>query len=580
MTQIVETRLKERGKVTVEMGLYGLLFVLALGLRLLTVGRWPLLDGEAGLALASWRFAHALPASLRGHSPLLFNWNALLCFLTPGSDGLVRSLSILSGSALVLWPYGLRRTLGRIGALAAAVMLAISPSWVYFSRIADGSIIVAFCALGLLVTLAGYLRAPRSIHILVATGLLMLALLASPSVYTLLAVLLTFPAILWLHVRVRKDSTPLDQIREAWLAARADPASLRQALLVATLILLIAGAGFTLNPLGLQMALDQFGQWVGGLALLKGSWYVAPQILLVYEGLALALGMAGFVLERKRKDAFTLLLRYWAVFTLVFSIVPGYRPSNCVLLILVPLILAGGQAVERLWKAIGSRLAEPLLWVLVAVSLFVCAAIIIQLVSYLAVPAQTYLLRMAALFIFAVSIYALVWSIAGKDIPLSAAGVSLLLLLLLGGIRAEARVNYSRARDPLEPLVGTTVSPDVLVLARKAAQFSSQLRGDPRVMDWQVDAGLEVPLGWYLRSFEQVSYAAGTLASPEATGVILPANAPAPARYVGLRFAVHSTWPGGRYALVDWLRWWTGQQPAFTKPQQDEVMLWTRVPEQ
>jgi hypothetical protein len=224
-------------------------------------------------------------------------------------------------------------------------------------------------------------------------------------------------------------------------------------------------------------------------------------------------------------------------------------------------------------------LAEPLLWVLVAVSVFVCAAALIQLVTYLAVPAQTYLLRMAALFIFAVSIYALVWSLFGKEIPLRAAVVSVLLLLLLGGIRAEARVNYARAREPMEPLVGTTVSPDVMVLASKAAEFSSRLLGDPRVMDWQVDASLEVPLGWYLRRFDQVTYVTRALASPEAAGVILPAAAPAPAKYVGLRFALHLTWPGGRYTFVDWLRWWTGQQPAFTRPQHDEVMLWVRAPQ-
>jgi hypothetical protein len=264
----------------------------------------------------------------------------------------------------------------------------------------------------------------------------------------------------------------------------------------------------------------------------------------------------------------------------VFSILPGYRPPSSVLLVLLPLILAAGQAVQHLWKAAGSRLAEPLLWVLVAVSLFVCAAVLIQLVTYLAVPAQTYLLRMAALFVFAVSIYALVWSLSGKEIPLHAAVISVLLLLLLGGIRAEARVNYSRARDPIEPLVGATVSPDVLALARKAAQFSNQLLGDPRVMDWQVDASLEVPLGWYLRSFEQVSYVTRAPSNPEAAGVILPATAPAPAKYVGLSFALHSTWPGGRYSLIEWLRWWTGQQPAFTKPQHDRVMLWVRAPQQ
>ena len=577
-TQTAGTRVRGRGRVTIEMALYGLVFALALALRLLAVGRWPLLDGEASLALAAWRFAHGLPASLRGHSPLLFNWNALLCFLTGGSDGLVRSLSILLGAALVLWPYGLRRNLGRIGALAAAMMLAISPSWVYFSRVADGSAIVGFCALGCLVVLADYLREPRAEHMPLAAGLLMLALLSAPSAYTWLAVLLTFPLVLWLLGRAGKDGAALEDVQKLWRAAHAD-SSLRWAGIVAALVLLIAGVGFALNPLGLQMALDQFGQWVGEFALLRGAWYRAPLLLVVYEGLALVLGAAGLIVERKRTDAFTVLLRYWAVFALLFSIVPGYRPPSAILLILLPLILAAGQAVERLSKALGSKLTEPLLWALVAVSMFACAAALIQLVTYLAIPGQTYLLRMAALFVFALAMYALVWSVAGQEIPLHAAVISGLLLLLLGGIRAEARVNYARARDPIEPLVGETVSPEVLELARKASQFSSRLLGDPRTMDWQVDASLEIPLGWYLRGFEQVIYVNRAPTNPEAAGVILPAAASAPARYVGLRFALRSTWPGGRHNLTEWLRWWTGQQPAFTKPQHEEVMMWVRTSE-
>ena len=95
-------------QVTVEQALYGLSLVLALGLRLATQNGWPLLDAEASLALAAWRFARSLPATLRGHSPLLFHVNALLLYFTEGSDALVRLGPLCFGSLMVLWPAGLR----------------------------------------------------------------------------------------------------------------------------------------------------------------------------------------------------------------------------------------------------------------------------------------------------------------------------------------------------------------------------------------------------------------------------------------------------------------------------------------
>jgi hypothetical protein len=60
--------------------------------------------------------------------------------------------------------------------------------------------------------------------------------------------------------------------------------------------------------------------------------------------------------------------------------------------------------------------------------------------------------------------------------------------------------------------------------------------------------------------------------------VIVLLNAPAPAKYVGLRFALRSSWMEGRYPLLDWMRWWTGQKPTLAKPQTEEVVLWVRKP--
>ncbi|MBC7262159.1 MAG: hypothetical protein H5T63_09100, partial [Chloroflexi bacterium] len=219
---------------------------------------------------------------------------------------------------------------------------------------------------------------------------------------------------------------------------------------------------------------------------------------------------------------------------------------------------------------------EPLFWGLVAVSLIVSASAYVQLVSYLAMPVSIYLLRIAALCVFLISAYALLWSMGGREIPLRAAAFFMLLLVFFVLVRTEVRLNYIQACDPREPMVGAAISPEVLELAQKAAEFSSHLQGDPKVMPWQVDERLEIPLGWYLRHFEQVSYISRVTSVPEDVGVILPAGAPPPAKYVGMHFGLRSSWPGGKYPLLEWLRWWMGLRTALPAPQTEEVVLWVR----
>jgi uncharacterized protein (TIGR03663 family) len=582
MTGTAQAEWDDSRGLTVEHFLYALVLGLALAARLGVFGRWPLRDPEAGLALSAWRFARGLPATLRGHSPLLFHVNTLLFFLTDGSDALARLLSVVFGSSLVVLPYGLRGYLGRTGALAASVLLALSPSMVYFSWAVDGSVVVGFCALGLLVVAANLLESHRPSHAAVATALLILALIAGPSVYTLLAILLTFPVVLQVWARRRADGGGLDDLRHAWRNLAADADAWRRALSVAAALFLAAGLGFVYNPMGLQMALDQFGKWVADFHFAGTSpWYRAPLVLLLYEGLPLFLGVVGFVVARKQRDVLTLLLRYWLIFAVAFSVLPGYRPPSSILLILLPLMLAAGQAAEYLIQYIGNMPRRPLFWALLALSLTVTGAVYVQLVTYLSSPVSTHLLRIAALSVFALSAHAFVWSLVGPNVPVRAAAVWLLLLLLFGWMRAGVRLNFRGADDVAEPMVVVSTSPQVVELSEVAARLSSQVTGDERTLTWRVDERLEVPLGWYLRRFDQVSYVREVGEQPEAEAVILPAGAPAPSEYVGLRFALRSSWVRGRQSLFEWLRWWTGQRSAVRGQVVEEaVVLWVKKPPQ
>ncbi len=77
------------------------------------------------------------------HGPLLFHVNAVMYFLFGDSDATARLGPALAGIGVVWMAYPYRRYLGRLGALAAGVMLTISPSLLFHSRYIRNDIYIA-----------------------------------------------------------------------------------------------------------------------------------------------------------------------------------------------------------------------------------------------------------------------------------------------------------------------------------------------------------------------------------------------------------------------------------------------------
>src|SRR5512143_3817376 len=131
--------------ITAEVALYAAILGIAAVLRLWNLEASPLSTREAAQAVAAF---HGLPMPTGG-SPLLFGVNQLLfgLFGSTVNDGGVSLTAALIGMLLVALPLLFRSAIGRYGALAAALLLAISPTLVAASRSLDGSIVVATCTL-------------------------------------------------------------------------------------------------------------------------------------------------------------------------------------------------------------------------------------------------------------------------------------------------------------------------------------------------------------------------------------------------------------------------------------------------
>jgi len=120
-------------------------FLLGGFLRLLLIDRRPLSPTEAAIAFPAWQTTQQQMDSSMAElgSPLLTHGMTLLFWLFGAGDITARLIPALVGSIMVVVPAALIGLISRRAALAAAVLIAISPIAVELSRIASQSVIAA-----------------------------------------------------------------------------------------------------------------------------------------------------------------------------------------------------------------------------------------------------------------------------------------------------------------------------------------------------------------------------------------------------------------------------------------------------
>ncbi len=168
--------------------------IVALALRLYDLGDRPFHHDESQDAYFSWIFwkngDYEYDPLL--HGPLRFYLTAAMYTLFGDSDFTARLAPALMGTLMVPLPYLLRRQLGRVGAFSAAVMLAIGPSFLYFSRFAREDIYIAAITLGLLVVVFRFLDRPRKHHPALIGALLALSFATKETTFITVFVAGTF----------------------------------------------------------------------------------------------------------------------------------------------------------------------------------------------------------------------------------------------------------------------------------------------------------------------------------------------------------------------------------------------------
>lgn len=543
--------------LTLETLAYVVLFCLALATRLGALDAWPLSAAETEQSWAAWLVFRGARPDATGLSPLLVYGSALTFALMGAGDVTARLVPALAGSVLVVLPSLLRGSLGRAGALAASVLLLVSPSFLAFSRTLDGSILVAAGSMGMLGCGMAMLRSPSPGMTFGAVISAVVLVLGEGSALLPLAALATGAWLVWKSTSAaqRRDvSGMLARTRAwAWLAG----------------LLALLGSGLLTNFGALRWGLVEAPfNWLAGLVQTVAGRPVTYYIgaLLAYEPLVVLLAfiaggrLAYLHLSSMRTDGepvarpdFVLYLSGWAVLAVaVISIGATKQPSE-ILLALMPLILVAAWSLgwlaeqcgrERVLQTGGIGLAGTFVVMLVAAAA-IANPVLLFGGRFETLERQLQIVQAAIVIILCAGIVAvcvwLVMRLGWRASALSLAMTSVCVLSVLGVHSAWTLAYQPGESETLAPestsVVVRGLAADVAALSRFTGESAAVIQADPP---------LAYPLAWYLRDYKKVTWSPVT--APASAGIVViaadgeKASSAFLAGYLGRRYGLATKW--------------------------------------
>ncbi len=273
------------------------------------------------------------------HGPTLYFLSLPFAWMAGGpSDAVLRGVAVAASLATVALATALAPRLGRSGAGAAALLLAVSPAAVYFGRDYIHESLFALCTLGLVV--AGERAATTGARTAyVAAGVAAGVFVATKET--------AFPhlAIFGAALLAAAPRAPLVLVRKWGGPALAAAAAL------------VVAAGFYTNgftaPSAILDPIRALPGWIsrgtGGVEHAK-PWFTYLAWLSRMEAGLLVLGVLGVVVGLVTRRPFDRFVAVWAAGTLVFYSALSYKTPWLVVGLVLPLAVAAGLVVREAWR--------------------------------------------------------------------------------------------------------------------------------------------------------------------------------------------------------------------------------------
>ncbi|MBI4299675.1 MAG: glycosyltransferase family 39 protein, partial [Chloroflexi bacterium] len=423
---MTKSRLVRKDGPNLEIGLYLGLILVALALRLYHLGMEPLSLGESQRAYGAWQLLHGVaPVSWREPLPALGATAAI--FLFGDSDLTVRLGAAFAGVGLVASVWLLRPLIGRWGSLAFGLLIALSPSFIFFSRQVSPAAFATLLSLLLVVFIFRYRFQPRPSFLYAAAIIWALLLNSGPMGITTTAAIVLFAAAAYAFGGG-------SSFRRTILG-HDEPAPLLPAAFLFVAVFLLVGAGLLINLRGLGFPALRDWAIQFNLAPSARPWYYHGSLGLVYEPLVIFLAiMETMRLFSKRKDSgmqpFLAFLLLWTLVSFVLLLFTQQKQPEQLASFILPVTLLAGIYLSTKLRALD-------LYPLIAQGPAVAYLAVLLVVTVLAIGRYGAAIQTMPAYLWLGLIVAwLVAPLLGFHIPglfwTKSAGGGLLVLLVVG----------------------------------------------------------------------------------------------------------------------------------------------------
>lgn len=537
--------------------------------RFWALGAAPLLPREVDIALGALDAARSGAWPTVSNSPLLLVGDTVLFLLSGASEATARLIPAMAGVGVVLLPWLWRRTLGEVGALAASLLILLSPLALFAARRVDGAS-VAMLSIGLLVTVALQSdMSSRSRGLIMAGGVAM-GLLSGPAFYD---VLLSGAIVLVLGWTLHRTGFPSLDWR-IWGGA---------GLVIAVLV----STAFGFRWSGWAGIFDGIAVWLTEWGGTRPAGALPLSLVGLYEPALLTLVITSVVLwvMDRQRHSMLLSLVLWGILAILLNAMrPGSTTAE-ISVVVLPLSIAAGLAVGHFLNTV---LAVSGRWLgLYSLTAFVFWLPALASATQLADEPALLLLGLGVLIVLQILLGILFSLRLAMSYVWRGALLGVCSALLLIQISFAMGLAFVRSASPIEPAIGTTASPDLRHLIDMLNNLAVHQADRSDAFDIVVierDAELSALLRWTLRDFDELQLQAGW-PQDTAPAVIAPKSAQSlmpegPEAWRGMSFVATTTYAGGiprcQFAPLDCstlLRWYL-YRASSDLPSATDIVLW------
>jgi 4-amino-4-deoxy-L-arabinose transferase-like glycosyltransferase len=481
---------------TAALGLWALIGIGSLAIRLWNLGNAPLTNIEATAALSSLAITHG--ESVSTNNPLFTILQAIIFSIFGASDFSARLPIAIAGALLCLTPALLRPQIGRQRALVFSGLLALSPTLVFASRQSEGALlawILAF-AIWCFWQRASYRAALITAGVLLACGLDAV----SPVIVIAISIVIdTFRA------NKKRKSLPI---------TRTD-------LILGVATFLFATTGFLWHLSGLGDAFNGFAMWPATLAATSQISFARLVIgSVVYEPLILLCGVCGVTILLLR-HRFTMRETIWLVWLIMGLILLGLNNSRDAVGLTPVVIAAAAYAGITFGPLFESPPSDGYISHLRRATVIVFTLSVVMLVyaymglsMYGAQRTTSWLFTSLVGLVMVAGIGVIASLTYSADVAMRGAGLAMGLCLLLYTISTGYALTQTRATDPGEAYISEAADTGLRDLVRTIQTASTRAYGDPNSIPIQALDTAPPALRWALKDQREVTYVANAENGP------------------------------------------------------------------